>query len=84
MVQLAGVVGVGIFTFAVSMIGWSLIKVAMGIRVSAEEEYAGLDLGEHGISAYPEFHTSSGVAGPAVSMGRSASMMSTEAVAGRG
>ena len=84
MVQLAGVVGVGIFTFAVSMIGWSLIKVAMGIRVSAEEEYEGLDLGEHGISAYPEFHTSSGVTGPAVSMGRSASMMSTEAVAERG
>jgi len=84
MVQLAGVVGVGIFTFAVSMIGWSLIKVAMGIRVSAEEEYEGLDLGEHGISAYPEFHTSSGVTGPAVSVGRSASMMSTEAVAERG
>jgi Amt family ammonium transporter len=84
MAQLAGVVTVGIFTFVVSMIGWSIIKAVMGIRVSAEEEYEGLDLGEHGISAYPEFHTSSGVTGPAVSMGRSASMMSTEPLAGRG
>ena len=84
MAQLVGVVVVGIFTFGVSMIGWGAIKAVMGIRVSAEEEYEGLDLGEHGISAYPEFHTSSGVTGPAVSMGRSASMMSTETVAGRG
>jgi Amt family ammonium transporter len=84
MAQLVGVVVVGIFTFGVSMIGWGAIKAVMGIRVSAEEEYEGLDLGEHGISAYPEFHTSSGGTGPAVSMGRSASMMSTETVAGRG
>jgi Amt family ammonium transporter len=84
MVQLVGVVVVGIFTFGVSLIGWGAIKAIIGIRVSAEEEYEGLDLGEHGISAYPEFHTGGGAGGTAVSMGRSASMMSTEAVAGRG
>ena len=84
MVQLVGVVAVGIFTFTVSMIGWGIIRAVMGIRVSAEEEFEGLDLGEHGISAYPEFHTSGGVTGPAVSMGRSASAMSTEPLPGRG
>jgi Amt family ammonium transporter len=84
MAQLVGVVVVGIFTFGVSLIGWGAIKAIIGIRVSAEEEYEGLDLGEHGISAYPEFHTGGGAGGTAVSMGRGASMMSTEAVAGRG
>jgi hypothetical protein len=29
----------------------------MGIRVSPEEEWAGLDIGEHGITAYPEFQS---------------------------
>ncbi len=84
MAQLVGVVVVGIFTFVVSMVGWGVIKAAMGIRVSAEEEYEGLDLGEHGISAYPEFHTSGGVSGPAVAMGRTASMMGTEPLRERG
>ncbi|HSL49296.1 MAG TPA: ammonium transporter [Candidatus Deferrimicrobiaceae bacterium] len=84
MAQLAGVVAVGIFTLVVSMVGWGIIRAVMGIRVSAEEEYEGLDLGEHGISAYPEFHTSSGVSGSAVAMGRSASMMTTELLRERG
>jgi Amt family ammonium transporter len=82
--QLIGVVTVGIFTFIVSMIGWGILKGAMGIRVSAEEEYEGLDLGEHGISAYPEFHSGGGVGGPGISMGRSASMMSAEPLRERG
>ena len=82
--QLTGVVVVGIFTFAISMIGWGVIKAGLGIRVSAEEEYEGLDIGEHGISAYPEFHTGGSVSGPAVSMGRSASIMSTEPLRERG
>jgi Amt family ammonium transporter len=84
MAQLIGVVVVGIFTFGLSMVAWGAIKAVMGIRVSAEEEYAGLDIGEHGISAYPEFHTGSGAGAAPVGMGRTASMMSTEAVAGRG
>jgi hypothetical protein len=31
----------------------------------AEEEQAGLDVGEHGISAYPEFHVAGGATAPA-------------------
>ena len=53
--QLAGVVGVGIFVVVSSLIFWSAIKNTVGLRVPPEEEIEGLDLGEHGIMAYPEF-----------------------------
>jgi len=32
-----------------------VIKMIMGIRVSEEEEYEGVDIGECGMEAYPEF-----------------------------
>jgi len=53
--QLVGVLGAGAFTFIVSLIGWGVIKVIFGLRVSLQEEIEGLDIGEHGNSAYPEF-----------------------------
>ncbi|MFA5063328.1 MAG: ammonium transporter [Candidatus Omnitrophota bacterium] len=53
--QLAGVLSVGMFTFVISLIVWGIIKATMGIRVSLQEEIEGLDIGEHGNSAYPEF-----------------------------
>lgn len=53
--QAAGVVAVGVFTFIVAFAVWYGIKTVMGLRVSAEEEIAGLDLGEHGTKAYPDF-----------------------------
>jgi len=52
MVQLKGVIYVGIFTFVVAFLVWYAIKLVMGIRVSAEEEEEGLDIGEHGMHAY--------------------------------
>jgi Amt family ammonium transporter len=55
MAQLAGIVGVGVFVFVISMIFWQIIKGTLGIRVSAEEEIEGLDIGEHGNVAYPDF-----------------------------
>jgi Amt family ammonium transporter len=55
MAQLAGVVGVGIFVFITSLAFWKIIKATVGIRVSAEEEIEGLDIGEHGNIAYPDF-----------------------------
>ncbi len=48
----------GIFVLIASSIFWAIIKAVMGIRVTAEEEIEGLDVGEHGISAYPDFHRS--------------------------
>ena len=53
--QAIGVLAVGAFTFAVSMAAWFLIKLVMGIKVSREEEIQGLDIGEHGMKAYPDF-----------------------------
>jgi Amt family ammonium transporter len=55
MAQLAGVVSVAAYTFVISLIAWAAIKVTMGIRVTLQEEIEGLDIGEHGNAAYPEF-----------------------------
>jgi Amt family ammonium transporter len=50
--QLKGIVSVGVFTFVLSLIGWYIVKAVFGIRVSAKEEEEGLDIGEHGETAY--------------------------------
>ena len=55
MVQLKGVVYVGVFTLSASLVFWYAIKLTLGLRVSPEEEIEGLDIGEHGSSAYPDF-----------------------------
>ena len=57
MKQLVGVVGVGAFVFVLSLIFWKIIAATVGIRVPAEEEIEGLDIGEHGNVAYPDFVT---------------------------
>jgi Amt family ammonium transporter len=55
MAQIKGIVAVGVFTFVASFIVWYIIKLVMGLRVGAEEEYDGEDLHETGLEAYPEF-----------------------------
>ena len=55
--------GAGAFTFAISFAGWMLLKAVLGIRVSPEEEFEGLDIGEHGITAYPDFQLAHAYAG---------------------
>jgi Amt family ammonium transporter len=55
MAQLIGVIAVAVFTLVVSAVAWWLLKATMGIRVSAQEEIEGLDIGEHGNSCYPDF-----------------------------
>jgi Amt family ammonium transporter len=57
LVQLRGIVAAGLFTFALALAFWYAIKVIMGVRVSEEEEVEGLDIGEHGNQAYPDFAT---------------------------
>ncbi len=54
-VELLGIVSVGAFVFVSSLLVWFLLKKTIGIRVSREEELAGLDIGEHGNLAYPDF-----------------------------
>lgn len=53
--QLIGVLACGAYVVIVSAIAWTVIKVVMGLRVSAEEEHDGLDIGEHGHQAYAGF-----------------------------
>ena len=53
--QITGIVVVGLFTFIVSFIGWTILNLVMGIRVSEEQEMAGLDNSELGMDSYPEF-----------------------------
>jgi Amt family ammonium transporter len=53
--QLAGIAAIFAFVFVVSLITWLILKAVMGIRVSEEEEYEGLDLVDCGMEAYPEF-----------------------------
>lgn len=55
MPQLKGVAVAGAVTFALSMLFWAILKFTVGIRVSADEENEGLDIGEHGGRAYPDF-----------------------------
>jgi Amt family ammonium transporter len=52
--QALGVVTVFAFVFVVSAATFYLIKVTYGLRVSEEEEDAGLDISEHGMYGYPE------------------------------
>ena len=53
--QIVGAATIFIWVFAASIITWLVIKAVMGIRVDEEEEYEGLDIGECGLEAYPEF-----------------------------
>jgi Amt family ammonium transporter len=49
------VLSCAVYVFLSSLIFWSIIKATMGLRVGLQEEIEGLDIGEHGNSAYPEF-----------------------------
>ena len=53
--QIVGVISIFAWAFLVSLLVWYVLKMIMGIRVSEEEEYEGVDLGECGLEAYPEF-----------------------------
>jgi Amt family ammonium transporter len=57
--QMVGALTIFVWVFVASLIVWLVIKSIMGIRVSAEEEYEGVDIAECGLEAYPEF-TSAG------------------------
>jgi Amt family ammonium transporter len=83
MVQLQGVLWVGAFTFAASMVVWIAIRLALGVRVSPEEEIEGLDLGEHGNLAYPDFvvHDETAIPTSATRAARSASVLATQTAA---
>lgn len=53
--QLIGTLSICGFAFVASYALSLGVKAVMGLRVSAEEESEGLDIGEHGAEAYPDF-----------------------------
>ncbi len=53
--QVKGIAVIGVFVFAVSLVVWAALKATVGIRVSEELEYEGVDAFEFGLHAYPEF-----------------------------
>jgi Amt family ammonium transporter len=53
--QLIGTAAISAFAFVFSLIVFGILKAVVGLRVSEQEEEEGLDMGEHGISGYPNF-----------------------------
>ena len=53
--QIVGAATIFVWVFGASFVTWLILKMVMGIRVSEEEEYAGVDISECGMEAYPEF-----------------------------
>jgi Amt family ammonium transporter len=53
--QLVGTLTIFIWVFVTSLIVWGVLKAIMGLRVSEEQEYEGVDIAECGMEAYPEF-----------------------------
>ena len=76
-IQLLGIIAVGVFVFAASLLVWFIIKKTIGIRVSREEEIAGLDIGEHGNIAYPDFAPVTTMAGLATGIEATKSAVTT-------
>ncbi len=57
--QLVGAATIFGWVFGASFVVWFILKKTIGIRVSEEEEYSGVDISECGMEAYPEFVKSS-------------------------
>lgn len=53
--QLIGIAACAGYVMVVSLVAWMILKATVGIRVSPEEEFEGLDHGEHGNEAYHGF-----------------------------
>lgn len=53
--QIIGALTIFVWVFVASLIVWGILKAVMGIRVSEEDEYEGMDLVDCGMEAYPEF-----------------------------
>lgn len=56
--QIAGALTIFVWVFVSSLVVWLIIKAIMGVRVTEEEEYEGVDFSECGMEAYPEFKKS--------------------------
>jgi Amt family ammonium transporter len=61
-IQVVGVLVIGTWAVLTTMLVLGVLKATIGLRVPEDEEAEGLDIGEHGISAYPEFGAEDAVA----------------------
>lgn len=64
-IQVLGVLAIAGWTIVTSGLLFAAIKFTVGLRVSPEEEEQGLDIGEHGMEAYPDFQPSPAMSGVA-------------------
>ncbi len=55
--QIIGALTIFVWVFATSLAAWFIIKAIIGVRVTEEEEYEGVDMSECGLEAYPDFTT---------------------------
>ena len=62
-----GVIVIGTWTVLATMVAFGIADALFGLRVSEQEEEAGLDESEHGVSTYPEFVAGGSREGPTVS-----------------
>ncbi|NMH60009.1 ammonium transporter [Alteromonas ponticola] len=53
--QIIGALTIFVWVFCASLLTWLAIKSVLGVRVSEEEEYDGVDMSECGLEAYPDF-----------------------------
>ena len=53
--QIVGALMIFGWVFGASFVVWFFLKLVLGIRVTEEEEFAGVDVSECGVEAYPEF-----------------------------
>src|SRR5690554_1647045 len=53
--QIVGALTIFVWVFGLSLLVWGCLKKVVGLRISEEEEYKGIDLVECGQEAYPEF-----------------------------
>ena len=70
-IQAIGVAAYAVAAFSSSALIFAVLKATMGIRVSEEEEMEGLDIGEHGMQAYPDFQQSTLAGGMGIGMSSS-------------
>jgi ammonium transporter, Amt family len=56
-IQSMGLVAILLAASIFSYTFWMILKLTLGLRVSRKSELAGLDLSEHSMEAYPDFHT---------------------------
>ena len=53
--QIVGGLTIFVWVFVCSLVVWGILKAVLGIRVSEEDEYTGMDIADCGMEAYPEF-----------------------------